>query len=55
MICAECRKYRRQLLKLREIARSAVERLEGGDQLPGIHLADEVRNRLRRAVDSAEK
>ena len=53
LICHPCRTYRRQLARLRELARRAIERLESGQDLPGLALSDEARQRLRRTVEEA--
>ncbi len=54
LICAPCRRYRRALHKLRQVTKAAMEQLESVGQLPGTQLSDEARNRLRRAVDTAQ-
>jgi hypothetical protein len=53
LICHPCRAYRRQLDRLRRVARHAIDRLDAGEALPGLALSDESRRRLRRAVDEA--
>ena len=53
LICRPCRAYRRQIARLRQLARDALIRLEGGEQLPGLGLSDEARQRLRRTIEEA--
>ncbi|MHC4414294.1 MAG: zf-HC2 domain-containing protein [Planctomycetota bacterium] len=52
LICAPCRRYRRQLVRLRRAVRRAVQRLEGDGRLPGVQLSAEDRHRLRAAIES---
>jgi hypothetical protein len=53
LICHPCRTYRRQIERLRRLARNAIDRLEGGEQIPGLSLSEEARDRLRRTVEEA--
>jgi hypothetical protein len=52
LICAPCRRYRRQLRKLARVIDGVVKRLEGDGRLPGVRLADEARRRLRELIES---
>ncbi|MHC4306958.1 MAG: zf-HC2 domain-containing protein [Planctomycetota bacterium] len=52
LICAPCRRYRRQLHKLARLIDAAVKRLEADGRLPGVRLSDEARQRLRKVIES---
>ena len=53
IICAPCRRFRRQLHKLARIIDAAVSRLEADGRLPGVRLSDEARQRLRELIESS--
>jgi hypothetical protein len=52
LICAPCRRYRRQLHKLGHLLDGIVKRLEGDGRLPGVRLSDEARRRLSELIES---
>ena len=51
LICAACRKYRRQIASLRDMLRDTAGGLEEGS-LPGPPLPDRLRDRLRAMTES---
>jgi hypothetical protein len=48
LACISCRRYRRQVLFLRQISTRAGERLD----VPGVTLPDDVRDRIKRSLKS---
>ncbi|MHC4948717.1 MAG: zf-HC2 domain-containing protein [Planctomycetota bacterium] len=51
LVCGPCRRYRRHLRGLRDVARRALDRLEGGADLPGLTLPEDARQRMAGLVE----
>jgi Putative zinc-finger len=48
--CSACRRYVRQIRRLRSAARVLLTRLETGDPFSGVLLPDDVRDRITHAL-----
>ena len=50
LYCSACRRYLRQIAFLREATRRLMSHLESGEPFPGPALADDRRERIKRAL-----
>jgi predicted anti-sigma-YlaC factor YlaD len=50
LYCAACRRYLRQLKRIRVVLRQLCARLETDDLLPGPGLPDDARERIKRSL-----
>ena len=48
--CSVCRRYARQIERVRRAVRRLFSRLEDGQDFPGPPLADDVRERIKRSL-----
>jgi predicted anti-sigma-YlaC factor YlaD len=53
LYCTACRRYLRQIAQLRAALRRLATRVESGQDLPGPALPDDVRDRIRRAMNDS--
>ena len=51
LYCASCRRYARQIAQLRNALRGLSERVEDDCLSPGVALPDEVRDRIKKALE----
>jgi predicted anti-sigma-YlaC factor YlaD len=54
LYCTACRRYRRQLERIRGALRKLAGDLEAGVPSPGPRLPDEVRERIKRVITSSQ-
>ena len=52
MYCSACRRYLRQITRLRDAMQHILTRLESGEPLPGSRLPDDARERIKQALRS---